>query len=76
MKRLYVRPAHRGKGIGRVLATTIIKEARRIGYRRMRLDTVAEMTEAIALYESLGFRDCPPYRHNPIEGARFMELIL
>jgi GNAT superfamily N-acetyltransferase len=71
MKRLFVRPALRGKGIGRALGQAIIEEARRIGYKRMRLDTVLE--PAKCLYRSLGFREIPPYQHVPIEGVVFME---
>ncbi len=74
MKRLYVRPALRGRGIGRSLAGAIVEEARRIGYKRMRLDTVLE--PAKSLYCSLGFREIPPYQHVPIQGVVFMELDL
>src|SRR6266851_2333694 len=76
MKRLYVRDHHRGRGIGRELATAIVDEARKIGYRRMRLDTLESMTEAASLYLSLGFRPTSAYRYNPIEGATFLELVL
>ena len=76
MKRLYVRPLLRGKRIGRALAEGIITVARRLGYAKMRLDSLSSMEEAISLYESLGFTRIAPYYANPNDGAIFMELKL
>jgi ribosomal protein S18 acetylase RimI-like enzyme len=77
MKRLYLRPLLRGKGIGRALADRIIAEGRQIGYQRMRLDTVEPvMKDAVEMYRKLGFREIAPYRANPIAGALYMELQL
>jgi putative acetyltransferase len=76
MKRLYVKPVHRRKNIGRKLALAIIEEAKRLGYRAMRLDTVEAMTEASALYRALGFREIDAYCYNPVPGAMYFELKL
>ena len=77
MKRLYLRPSFRGKGLGRVVAEKIIAEAREIGYQRMRLDTIEPlMKDAVEMYRKLGFREIAPYRPNPIAGAMYMELQL
>ncbi len=76
MKRLYVVPAGRSRGVGRALAERIVAEGRRLGYRRMLLDTLEFMREAQALYVSLGFTPIPAYRFNPIVGTSFLELKL
>jgi GNAT superfamily N-acetyltransferase len=76
MKRLYVRPKHRGKGLGRKLAEAIIAEARTIGYQRMRLHSLTSLKEAAALYRSLGFTEIPPYQYNPQPDVVFMEVEL
>jgi ribosomal protein S18 acetylase RimI-like enzyme len=77
MKRLYLRPQFRGKGLGRALADQIIAEARQIGYQRIRLDTVEPvMKDAVEMYRKIGFREIASYRLNPIAGALYMELQL
>ena len=76
MKRLYVRPDYRGMGLGRMLAECIVDDARAMGYRALKLDTLPAMGEAQALYESLGFVDCDKYNDNPIGGVRFLALDL
>ncbi len=77
IKRLYLRPQFRGQGAGRALTQAIIEQARTIGYRKMRLDTIEPiMKDAVAMYRRFGFREIEPYRSNPIEGAMYMELEL
>ena len=76
MKRLYLQPEARGKRIGRLLAEAVIEAARRMGYKRMRLDTVGSMQAAIKLYRELGFYEIEPYCHNPHKDASFLELVL
>lgn len=76
MKRLYVRPDARRHRLGRQLVEALLAEARRLGYARMRLDTLETMTEARALYASLGFREIPPYNEHAVQGTRFMEVPL
>ncbi len=76
MKRLYVRKAFRGFGLGRQLAEAILDEARRAGYSSVLLDTLDDMEAARALYEDLGFADIPPYYHNPHAGAHYLKVDL
>ena len=77
MKRLFVRPEFRGKGVGRLLAERVIEQARGIGYQRMRLDTVpSSMAKAVAMYRELGFVEIAPYCVNPVEGALYFERLL
>jgi len=77
MKRLYVRPDDRGRGLGRMLVERLIAEARAIGYERMRLDTIeSAMKDAVALYRRMGFKEIAPYSAIPLESALWMELLL
>jgi GNAT superfamily N-acetyltransferase len=76
LKRLYVRPEERRTGLGLALAEAAIDEARRLGYRRILLDTTPGMEKAQALYERLGFVDTEPYTQNPVPGTRFLALEL
>jgi putative acetyltransferase len=76
MKRLYVRSLGRGAGLGRLLTRALVKEARLAGYSRVLLDTLPTMTEAQALYRSMGFVEISAYRHNPVAGTRYMALDL
>jgi GNAT superfamily N-acetyltransferase len=76
MKRLYIRAQYRGMGLGRVLAECVIDEARGLGYRTVKLDTLPGMEEAQHLYRDLGFVDAAPYNDNPVTGVRFMSIDL
>jgi putative acetyltransferase len=76
MRRLYVRPGFRGRGVGRQLVVATIDEARLIGYRSIRLITLPSMKAAAVLYRSLGFKEIQPYRQIPASNAIFMELSL
>ena len=76
MKRLYVRNDYRGLGIGKKLITMLIDEAKKLKYNYMRLDTIPALKQAQRLYTAFGFYEIEPYTHNPIEGAKFLELEL
>jgi GNAT superfamily N-acetyltransferase len=76
VKRLYVQPAHRGESWGRRLAESLITDARAIGYRELKLDTLDWMGDARKLYAKLGFRECPAYYDNPLPGVVYMTLVL
>jgi ribosomal protein S18 acetylase RimI-like enzyme len=76
MKRLYVSPEVRGFGLGENLVNAVVKEAERIGYREMRLDTIPSMAGAIALYRKLGFQPIEPYYDTPVIGTIFMRRFL
>ena len=73
MKRLYVRPAFRRFGLGRVVAQALMDHATEAGYSSMLLDTLDEMEAARGLYESLGFAEVPPFYFNPIPGAHYLK---
>jgi len=72
VKRLYVKPAARGTGLGARLVTTLLDEARAIGYRTLKLDTIEWMRDARRMYARFGFVECSPYYHNPVPGAVYM----
>ena len=76
MKRLWVRPAHRGSGLGTQLVQAVLERAAGNGYRSMRLDTLTRMDHALQLYAKLGFHNVPPYYDNPLADAIYMEKAL
>ena len=73
MKRLYVAPSYRGRGVGRLLVREVVCRGEQMGYRRMVLDTMPEMAGALALYREYGFFETTPYWGHPAERAVFME---
>ncbi|MFH1321362.1 MAG: GNAT family N-acetyltransferase [Bacteroidota bacterium] len=75
IKRLYIVKDHRGKGLSRILMKDIIRKAKQVKYKYLRLDTLSSMKEAIGLYTSLEFKEIEAYRFNPEEGAKFFELL-
>jgi ribosomal protein S18 acetylase RimI-like enzyme len=76
MKRLYLRDNYRGLGIGKKLIAMLIEEAKKLKYNYIRLDTIPSLKAAQRLYAAFGFYEIEPYTHNPIEGAKFLELKL
>jgi putative acetyltransferase len=76
IKRLYVRPAFRGTGLGKNLSLRVLEGGRQAGYRRLVLDTLDRMESAVRLYERLGFRPIPAYYVNPMKGALYFELLI
>lgn len=76
MKRLYLRPQARGKGLGIALCRAVIERARALGYNQMKLDTVSKLKKAIELYRSLGFVESTAYCHNPQPDVQYFELQL
>lgn len=74
LKRMYIQPAHRGGGLGNRLMKEAIEVARKLGYRRLRLDTVKTMTSAIHVYQKFGFREIEPYRFNPMKEVLYLEM--
>lgn len=71
MKRLFVRPAEQGRGVGRALASAALQEAQRLGYKAMVLDTLERLSSANKLYQRLGFQECAPYNHCPLPGVMY-----
>lgn len=76
LKRMYLRPSARGAGGGRRLLQAALEQARQLGYRSIRLDTLPNMQAAVSLYRAFGFQDIPAYRENPFEGTIYLEKIL
>lgn len=76
LKRLYVSNSMRGRRIGYTLLNQSLQLGRALGYKKMRLDTIEEMTKAISMYQSAGFYEIPPYCFNPMAGAKYMEIVL
>lgn len=76
LKRMYLKEEARGRGYGKELLSFAMSQGKKLGYKKMRLDTLPDMQQAIRLYEKMRFYDIPSYRHNPVPGARFLEVAL
>jgi ribosomal protein S18 acetylase RimI-like enzyme len=74
LKRMYIKDAYRGKGLGKTLLNQALSVAQALGYKKLRLDTVSSMKSAISLYESAGFYEIAPYRFNPNADAKYFEI--
>ena len=76
MKRMYIKKEFRGRGLSKNLINELIAHAKQMNYKTIRLDTLPQTKEAVKLYTLIGFKEIKPYRFNPVEGTKYMELTL